>query len=152
MFYFLFFCLAHSRNRLFGKPFRPNWSSLIPYSFHFSADLSSSANIKSISSPNNQLSVNFLNDQHRRAQVILCSHFDFTEDFVLNIAFENIENFLAVERSSAENGLFSSDCVLINFLPRLPCLPHYNVEVVFVIDRSGRLLWFGYFKPFLKLF
>ncbi|VDL59464.1 unnamed protein product [Hymenolepis diminuta] len=129
----------YGRNRQFGKPFHPKWSSLIPYSFHFSVNLSSSSIIKSIASPNNQISVEYLDDQHRSAKAVLFSHFDFTEDFILNISYENVENFLAVESSSSENGLFSSDCVLINFLPRLPCLPQSNVEIIFVIDRSGSM-------------
>nr|CUU99416.1 hypothetical transcript [Hymenolepis microstoma] len=107
--------------------------------FNQNVEISSSSIIKSILSPNNQISFEYLDGRRRSAKAVLFSHFDFTEDFILNILYENAENFLAVESGSAENGLFSSDCVLINFLPRLPCLPQSNVEIVFVIDRSGSM-------------
>ncbi|KAM7534573.1 hypothetical protein Aperf_G00000111989 [Anoplocephala perfoliata] len=56
----------------------------------------------------------------------------------MNISFE-VCKFIAIERSSSEEGLFSSDCVLINFLPRLPSLPQSNIEIFFLIDRSGSM-------------
>ncbi|CDS43780.1 von Willebrand factor A domain containing protein [Echinococcus multilocularis] len=71
--------------------------------------------------------------------IALSSHFDFTEDFQMEIAYDNVSTFSAVECSSDGNGFFSSDCVLVNFLPHFLTPYQTNVEIIFVIDRSGSM-------------
>lgn len=55
----------------------------------------------------------------------------------MEITYDNVSTFSAVESSSEENGFFSSDCVLVNFLPQFPFPYQSNVEIIFIIDRSG---------------
>ncbi|EUB58054.1 von Willebrand factor A domain-containing protein 5A [Echinococcus granulosus] len=130
---------SHTNKRIFGQPLQPKWSSLIPYTFHFSAAVSSSSVIKSITSANQQLSIEYLDEHKSSANIALLSHFDFTEDFQMEIAYDNVSTFSAVECSSDENGFFSSDCVLVNFLPHFLTPYQTNVEIIFVIDRSGSM-------------
>lgn len=46
---------------------------------------------------------------------------------------------MSFEPGTESTGLLSFDCVTANFLPTAPCNRDVNVEVVFVIDRSGSM-------------
>ncbi len=73
------------------------------------------------------------------AQVKLQSPFDFTEDLEMDISYAHPESLISYELATSPQGIFSFDCVVANFLPRFT-IPHTpDVEVIFVIDRSGSM-------------
>ena len=55
----------------------------------------------------------------------------------MEISYADEQTFTALERSSDERGFFSSDCVLVNFLPQLQLPQQRNAEIIFIIDQSG---------------
>ncbi len=127
-------------------------------SLSFTADLQTNQPILAINSDMDKLKVDYLNAEKNSASVCFLiiltvflklkvdGDFIFDHDMQFTVALKDPHApFIAIEKASNEStdagGILGMDCLSLNLLPCPTSVPKMkNVEIIFLIDRSGKHL------------
>ncbi|VDK84984.1 unnamed protein product [Dibothriocephalus latus] len=131
---------ASESQRQFGPPNEiPFCKVNVPYTFSFSASLTSQSSIMGVTSAKDTFQLKYQGEEKKAAKMTLQSDFKFDHDLEMEIVFADPTKLMVTYEegdSKAGSGILTLDCLTVNFLPTFEEGTDARNEVIFLIDRS----------------
>ncbi|VDN17447.1 unnamed protein product [Dibothriocephalus latus] len=128
-------------DRQFGPPSAiPLCKVNVPYTFSFSASLTSQCAIMGVTSAKDVFQLHYQGEEKKAAKITLQSDFKFDHDLEMEIVFADPTKLMVTYEEGdlkVGSGILALDSLTVNFLPQFKDDTDARNEVVFLIDRSG---------------
>ncbi|VDK39676.1 unnamed protein product [Dibothriocephalus latus] len=134
---------ASESQRQFGPPSGiPFCKVNVPYTFSFSASLTSQCSIMRVTSAKDAFELKYQGEDKKAAKMTLQSEFKFDHDLEMEIMFADPTKLMVTYEegdSKAGSGILTLDSLTVNFLPTFKKGTEARNEIIFLIDRSGSM-------------